>query len=105
MMFRRGYKVAILAVVAASVASTSDAFNLKGESNIFSKTHHDADLILDLRCRRAPVAYVASGTFMYLEGISIKLYFSTQVVNVVDETSSSSCDHELAISMQNMGYA
>jgi hypothetical protein len=105
MMFRRGYKVAVLALVAASVASTSDAFNLKCESNIFSKIHHVGDLILDLRCRRAPVAYVSSGTSMYNEGISIKLYFSTQVVNGDDETSSSSCDNELAISMQSMGYA
>ena len=31
MMFRRGYSIAVLAIVAASVASTVDAFNLRSE--------------------------------------------------------------------------
>lgn len=31
MMFGRSYKAAVLAIVAASVATTSDAFNLKCE--------------------------------------------------------------------------
>ncbi|CAJ1961615.1 unnamed protein product [Cylindrotheca closterium] len=38
MMFGRGYKTAILAIVAASVATTSDAFNLKSPTAFLSNT-------------------------------------------------------------------
>jgi len=31
MMFRRGYSIAVLSIVAASLASTVDAFNLRSE--------------------------------------------------------------------------
>lgn len=39
MMFRQGYKAAVLAIVAASFASSSDAFNLKCESMFSQKIH------------------------------------------------------------------
>lgn len=66
MMFGRSYKTAVLAIVAASVATTSDAFNLKCEFDLFLKRIRIFELFLDVDCR-ALIDGIPSGLIFYVK--------------------------------------